>query len=143
MLSFRRVQRFARNSAETIRFYKISTPENQVKLRYFTQRISWKGKFLLETFSRGNYCTHCELFRSCTLNRIQKKIFTFLFQFLRKDFWQTYNKRNFKLNSMSEKRNQFCEILHCGFPIKDNKSLTIFVYLTSTLLIKSFWVIFP
>ena len=29
--------RFARNYAETVPFRKISTPENQVKLRYFSQ----------------------------------------------------------------------------------------------------------
>ena len=31
--------RFARNYAETMRFHKISTPGNQVKLRYFTQQL--------------------------------------------------------------------------------------------------------
>ena len=32
---------FARNYAETVLFRKISTPENQVKLRYFSQCNGW------------------------------------------------------------------------------------------------------
>ena len=34
------IYRIVRNSAETVPFRKISTPGNQVKLRYFTQRIN-------------------------------------------------------------------------------------------------------